>query len=206
MVADPWPRHAADPGGAGADGYGRVAPVEGRLAATGRHDVNQATWAMLNETEKALLRQVEPKPLRELDEDGLVELHDRIRRARTKYTKLYRRRAGEQVVDDGSRTRAHAAHARTAAKAEAFEGALATVSRQLAKAARASEEALKAERIAAARAGRGSVPAPRSGGTSRPEPAGSGSAKAKRKTPASKRASASSRATTRRAQVKKDRR
>ena len=46
--------------------------------------MNNAIWGMLNETEKALLREVEPKRLNKLDEDGLANLHDLIRRARDK--------------------------------------------------------------------------------------------------------------------------
>ena len=51
------------------------------------HDgpVNKATWAMLNDAEKALLRQVEDPSLAELDEDDLLALHTRVRRARNKY-------------------------------------------------------------------------------------------------------------------------
>ena len=50
--------------------------------------MKNAIWGMLNETEKALLREVESKRFNKLDEDGFAELHDRIRRARRKYTKL----------------------------------------------------------------------------------------------------------------------
>lgn len=114
--------------------------------------MKNAVLEMLNETEQALLREVEPKRLKKLDEDGLAELHDRIRRARRKYTKLYRRRASEQVGKDGSRKKAHAQHARTVTKAEAFEEALATVSEALAKEARSSAQALKQERLDAAQA------------------------------------------------------
>ena len=113
--------------------------------------MKNAIWGMLNETEKALLREVEPKRLNKLDEDGLAELHDRIRRARRKYTKLYRRRASEQVDKDASRKKAHQQHARTVTKAEAFEDALAIVSDKLARAARDSAEELKQERLEAAR-------------------------------------------------------
>src|SRR5215471_17747223 len=102
--------------------------------------MNNATWAMLNDTEQALLREAEPAAAGRLDEDGLLALHDRIRRARNKYTKLYRRRAQGQVAKDASRGRAHSVNARTAAKAEAFEDALARVSRLLAKAAKASAD------------------------------------------------------------------
>ena len=85
---------------------------------------------MLNDTERALLREADD--LDRLDEDELVALHDRVRRARNKYSKLYRRRASAQVSADASRARAHVAHARAAAKAELFEDALARVSRRLA--------------------------------------------------------------------------
>src|SRR5262245_40608527 len=112
--------------------------------------MNNATWAMLNESEKALLRQAEGAALAGLDEDELVDLHDRVRRARKKYATLYRRRASSQVKADADRAKAHAQHARTAAKAEAFEDALARVSGALAKAARASATALRSERLAAA--------------------------------------------------------
>lgn len=112
--------------------------------------LNNATWSMLNETEKALLREIEPKQLTKLDEDGLSELHDRIRRARKKYNKLYQRRAAAQVVEDRSRKKAQAQHSLSILKAEAFEEALAIVSEELAKAARASAEALKAEHDALA--------------------------------------------------------
>src|SRR5262245_62328274 len=98
--------------------------------------MNNATWAMLNESEKALLRQAEGSSLALLDEDELIDLHTRVRRARTKYATLYRRRASAQVNKDAGRATAHAQHARTAAKAEAFEDALARVSRALGKAAR----------------------------------------------------------------------
>src|SRR5215831_7938758 len=109
--------------------------------------MNKATWAMLNEGEKALLRQAEGSELALLDEDELIELHTRVRRARKKYATLYRRRASSQVKEDAGRAKAHAQHARTAAKAEAFEDALARVSHALGKAARARAVALRAERL-----------------------------------------------------------
>jgi hypothetical protein len=96
--------------------------------------MHDSVWAMLNEAEKGLLRDAEPRALATLDEDELLAVHDRLRRVRNKYAKLYRRRAAEQVAGDASRGRAHAAHARTATKAEAFEEALARVSRLVAKA------------------------------------------------------------------------
>ena len=116
--------------------------------------MNNAVWAMLNETETALLRAAEPSELATLDEDDLLDLHDKIRRARTKYSKLYRRRARAQVGEDASRGRGHSVHAPTAVKAEAFEEVLARVARAVAKAAKAADT-LKAERIAAADLRRG---------------------------------------------------
>jgi hypothetical protein len=166
--------------------------------------MNQATWAMLNESEKELLRAAERASLARLDEDALVDLHTRVRRVRTKYATLYRRRASAQVRKDTDRAKAHAQHARTAAKAEAFEDALARVSQALAKAARASAVALRAERLDVA--GRGSTP-------SRRRPADRARANparrvrkgvTRRRTPISERATASARAGTRRAQAARD--
>lgn len=169
--------------------------------------MNNAVWAMLNESEKALLRDAEPAALAKLDEDGLLALHDRVRRVRNKYSKLYRRRAAGQVGTDAARGRAHATHARTATKAEAFEDALARVSRHLAKAAKASADALKAERLAAARQGKGAPKRPASRAKGAASAKGSPpAAKVKRRTPASERASASARAATRRAEAARARR
>jgi hypothetical protein len=107
--------------------------------------------AMMNESEQALLREVEPKRLRKLDEDALIDLHTRIRRARTKYTKLYRRRAAAQVGSKGARSGASAGNSKTRHKAEIFEAALSTVSTRLAAVAHEQAEALKVERLAAAK-------------------------------------------------------
>jgi hypothetical protein len=166
--------------------------------------MDNSVWAMLNEPEKALLRAAEPKALAALDEDELLDLHTRIRRARTKYATLYRRRAAGQVGSDAARGRASATHARTRVKAEAFEEVLARVSRAVAKAAKASADQLKAERLAAARAGKG---APVRGSAKTPRAtASTGAAKGKapRKTPASQRATASTRAAKGRTQAKRD--
>jgi hypothetical protein len=166
--------------------------------------MKKATWAMLNETEKELLRSVESITQSDLDEDALVDLHDRVRRARNKYTTLYRRRAGAQVQKDAGRAAAHARHARTLVKAEAFEGALARVSTALAKAARASASALRSERLEAARRDAGQ-PEGRTRSTPRAKAARDTEARrAHRRTPVRKRASASARATTRRAEAKRD--
>ena len=110
--------------------------------------------AMLNsltEAELMLVRSAEPSATADLDEDALLELHDRIRRARKKYLGQYRRAAAAKVSDVGGRGKAYAQNQRARDKAELFETALARVSTALAKAARRSAAELKAERLAAVR-------------------------------------------------------
>jgi hypothetical protein len=119
----------------------------------------KAVLGSLTEAERALVRETERDRLADLDEDGLVELHGRIRRARDKYVKLYRRQAAARVVEHGGRGKAKPKNTRNAGKAEVFEDALARVSRSLAAAARASAAALKSERLQAARRVR-STPTP----------------------------------------------
>ncbi len=164
--------------------------------------MDNAIWGMLNETEKELLRDVEPRALEGLDEDELSALHDRVRRARNKYSKLYRRRAAAEVVDAGARAKGHQRHARTLIKAEAFEEALERVSRKLAAAAKASAAELKKERLAAAKeakaAAKASAPTAKAAGGSK---VGKGRTPAKKKTPVSKRAVASNRAQKQRKQA-----
>ena len=158
--------------------------------------MNNQLWGMLNATEQQLVRETEASALDGLDEDRLAELHDQVRRARNKYTKLYRRRASAQVGTDASRARAHAQHARTAAKAEVFEDVLARVSRQLAKAATGVCSGAPKRTTGGGTTGNSSSrpkakAKPRGAATS-----ASSRAKTKRKTPATKRARASTRATT----------
>jgi hypothetical protein len=166
--------------------------------------MNNATWAMLNEGEKALLRQAEGSSLALLDEDELIDLHTPVRRARNKYATLYRRRASLQVREDAGRAKAHAQHARTAAKAEAFEDVLARVSVALAKAARVRAAALRAERLETAQRQRSSTRR-EPGRRPRPNPpAGARKGTTQLRTPVRKRASASARASTRRAEATRD--
>ncbi|MCO8276973.1 hypothetical protein M1L60_40985 [Actinoplanes sp. TRM 88003] len=113
----------------------------------------------LTETELALFREAEPENLAGLDEDGLLDVHNRIRRARNKHQKVYRRRAAARVGEIGARGRAFPRNTRRRAKAEVFEDALARVSEAVAAAARASVEALRAERLAEARQHRSAGPA-----------------------------------------------
>ncbi len=118
----------------------------------------KASTVPLTEPERALVAETQRTAMLALDEDALVDLHDRIRRARTKYVKLYRRQASARVEARGGRGIARPENARNSAKAEVFEDALARVSRRLAVAARDSAAALKAERLAAARGSGGSGP------------------------------------------------
>jgi hypothetical protein len=105
----------------------------------------------LSEKERALVAETRPAQLGALDEDQLVELHTRVRRARDKFVKLHRRETGAQVAEAGARGVVSAGPRRSASKAEIFEDALARVSTSLAKAARQSAAVLRAERLAAAR-------------------------------------------------------
>src|SRR5262245_17421172 len=111
--------------------------------------MDKKTRRMLNASEQELLRETEPARLRTQDEDDLVDLHRRVRRARNKYSKLYRRRARAQVEKHGTRALASKANRRTSVKAEAFEDALSRVSRRLGRLAAAQAEELRNERLAA---------------------------------------------------------
>lgn len=114
--------------------------------------------AMLNsltEAELLMARSAEPRALADLDEDALLDLHDRVRRARKKYLGQYRRQAAAKVSDVGGRGKAYAQNQRARDKAEVFETALARVSAALAKAARRAAAELKAERLAAVRSTEG---------------------------------------------------
>lgn len=109
------------------------------------------TLNSLSESEYALVRETKKSQMAGLDEDGLIDLHSRIRRARNKHVTLYRRAGAEKVKTKGGRGSAKAANARNAAKAEVFEDALSRVSRRLARVSRDAALELKAERLARAR-------------------------------------------------------
>lgn len=105
----------------------------------------------LTENEYLLVRKTETAAIAGLDEDALIELHDKVRRARKKYVTLYHRRGAAKVTAKRARGAARPANERNGAKAEIFEGALARVSRQLGVAAQRSARDLKEERLARAR-------------------------------------------------------
>jgi hypothetical protein len=165
--------------------------------------VNLTIMNSLTEAELALVRETERDRLAGLDEDALAALHDRIRRARTKYVTIYRRAGAATIETKGGRGVAKERNARNAAKAEVFEDALARVSRALAAAARASAGALRAERIAAARAERSAGgppgPAPGSDGTPASRPRA-----VPRDAPARRKRDASTLATGARRQARRD--
>lgn len=112
-----------------------------------------AVPSYLTEQQANLVRETQPDQLVELDEDDLLDLHGRVRRARTKYVKLYRRQGASLVADKGGRGAARPANRTAAAKAEVFELALARVSAQIDVVARAAAQQLRDERLAAARPG-----------------------------------------------------
>lgn len=162
--------------------------------------MNQAFRKHLTGSEVELIEATKPENLRALDEDELGDLHDRVRRASRKYRTLHRRQASAQVSADRSRGKASAKNQRSAVKAEVFEDALARVSRALAKVAKETSAALKAERLAAARtqsAGPAAASATEPGG-------GTGRRPAKGKTPVSRKKTASTRAKGARRQARRD--
>src|SRR5215469_12572551 len=117
--------------------------------------MNASLLTVLNDTERLLVAQTERAELAALDEDAAIELENRIRRARNKYLGQYRRGASAAVPEHGGRGRAAPENTRAAMKAEAFEEALARVSRRVAALARQAAAELRAERLAAARAAKG---------------------------------------------------
>ena len=72
--------------------------------------------AQLNDADVMLWRETERDAMAPLDEDGVSELHNRIRRARDKYTGQYRREASARVAETGGRGKARAANSRNAAR------------------------------------------------------------------------------------------
>lgn len=160
---------------------------------------------ILTEAEADLVRETEPERMEELDEDALLELHTRVRRARTKYVKLYRRQAATRVSAKGGRGAARPANRRNADKAEVFEIALARVSKRVDVVARKAAADLKAERLAAAKEARMSA-APTTGPATRRKSAApsTGPATRTRKTTGGLKKDASSRSQGARRQAKRD--
>jgi hypothetical protein len=165
--------------------------------------VNRAAVATLSLPERLLVEQTEPQALAALDEDQAADLLLKVRRARNKYSKLYRRQAGAQVVTDSSRAKASAKNQRTRDKAEVFEDALARVSRRLATLARQSAADLRTERLAASRANR-QAPARASRRRAGDDAAVNDVGRQDHKTPVSRKRTASTRAAGARRQAERD--
>ncbi|WP_029434258.1 hypothetical protein [Blastococcus sp. URHD0036] len=162
-----------------------------------------AVLSTLRDDELDLLRETEPERMAELDEDETLELHTRIRRARTKYVKLYRRQASARVEDLGGRGFARPKNRRNADKAEVFEDALARVSTRVDVLARRAAAELREERLAAARA----TPAgPGADGREAALPGGQSRVPAHEKTTGGVKRDASSRAQGSRRQAARDNR
>lgn len=158
----------------------------------------------LSEPELALVRETEPDAIGALDEDTLVALHARVRRARDKYVSRYRREASARVPELGGRGFARPKNRRNAGKAEVFEDALSRVSRALARAARRSANELKAERLAMAREARNAAP-PRPARKTRSDNASPQVLDRSPMSPALQKRHASTRATNARRQTRRDR-
>ena len=120
--------------------------------------MNKAVLNSMTDAERRLIAETEREVLTELDEDALLELHSRVRRARTKYVKLYRRQASARVAQHGGRGTAYAKNQRDRDKAEIFELALARVSRRVDIVAKQAAAELRAERLEAAKSNRGKPP------------------------------------------------
>ncbi len=113
----------------------------------------------LSESDFQLVRATGLEELRALDEDALLELHARVRRARNKHIGVYRRTASAKVQRKGARGAVREGNQRNLARAEIFEDALARVSRQLGVAARTAARELKDERLALAKTEASAKPA-----------------------------------------------
>jgi len=171
--------------------------------------MNASLLAVLNDAERLLVAETEQAKLAALDEDAAIELEGRIRRARNKYVGQYRRGASARVVEQGGRGKARPENKRAAMKAEAFEEALSRVSRRVATLARQAAAALRAERLAAARAakqdrGPGAGPAAPAAGRKGPSVTGEPTGDRALRSPASEKRRAGARAQGARQQAKRD--
>jgi hypothetical protein len=171
--------------------------------------MNASLLAVLNDAERLLVAQTEPAELAALDEDTAIEFETRIRRVRNKYVGQYRRGASARVAEEGGRGKARPENKRAAMKAEAFEEALARVSRRVSVLARRSAAMLRAERLEAARAakqGQGPTARRAAPAAGRPGPTVTGEPTGDRalRSPASQVRRAGTRAAGARQQAKRD--
>lgn len=172
--------------------------------------MNKRILNSLPPEERFLLSQTDKDQLRKLDEDELIELHSRIRRARNKHVGVYRRKGAGKVAGRGGRGKAKQTNQRNADRAEVYEEALSRVSRALAKAANESAKQLRDERIAAARGesdGKKKSRNPASKKSARktaPKKSTSRSGDRSHKSPVNKRSVAGQRSSKARSQAKRD--
>lgn len=162
--------------------------------------MEQYLW-VLKSSELDLIRELEPERLAPLDEDALLALHKRVRRARNKHSGSYRCRAAERVGEAGGRGAAAAGSDKARARAYVFEEALSIVSTRLAEVAHEAAEALRDERLERARAGRGT--GPETSGTA-DDGVGGGRARSHAKTTGGVKRDASSRSQGAARQAKRD--
>ncbi|WP_308205559.1 hypothetical protein [Mycolicibacterium frederiksbergense] len=76
----------------------------------------QKLLSSLSESDLLLVRETAQAELSGLDEDGLLDLHARVRRARNKHVGMYRRQASARVPAKGARGKARPANANNAAR------------------------------------------------------------------------------------------
>ena len=165
--------------------------------------MNRGLLNSLTDAERLLVAETERDELKRLDEDELLDLHQRIRRARTKYVKNYRRAASAAVAQTGGRGMSYPKNQRDRDKAELFESVLARVSRQVAVAANRASMELRSERLEAARAAKSGAGAPTMRAVDQPKPEARTRARATKTTGGLKK-DASTRATGARRQAKRD--
>lgn len=172
--------------------------------------MKKSEMALFNKEELKLLTQTQAKTLESLDEQDLAKLHTRVRRARDKYSTLYRRQAARAVKRAKARGKASANNAGTSAKSEIFEDALVLVTDRMSFLAHESAAELKDQRLADAQRGKGTKPpadgVPAAPKKSRGKVKGKARAakRASLKSPKSKKNVASSRAAGARRQAKRD--
>lgn len=154
--------------------------------------------------EQQLIADTTASAIADLSEDDLLDLHSRIRRARNKYVGIYRRQAGGRVPRLASRGVAHEQGQRDRSKAEAFETALARVSRRIAVVARQAAAELRADRLAAARTERPAPKPTKKAAAASKRTADSGRARVHRKTTGGVKKDASTKAQGVRRQARRD--
>src|SRR6188472_4191686 len=165
--------------------------------------MNRGLLNSLTDAERLLVAETERDELKGLDEDELLDLHQRIRRARTKYVKNYRRAASAAVAPTGGRGMSYPKNQRDRDKAELVESVLARVSREVAVVANRSSMELRSERLEAARAAKSGAGAPATRAVDQPKPEARTRARATKTTGGLKK-DASTRATGARRQAKRD--